>query len=314
MHRSSLVLTAGLLLVAGVSTLDARRWGADGHTMAARGAVALLPDDMPAFFTDAGEQLVWLDPEPDRWRSRQMPTMDGGFSYDHYIDLENMPTGAWDASDRWGFVRTLYNHNLQTTGELGRPERDVGLLPYRIEELYQRLLSGFRRWRDADGEERRWIEERIVNDAGILGHYVTDAAQPHHTTIHFNGWNASSAQQRPNPEDFTEARDFHGRFESDFVRSHLDDDAVRAAASRRPVREIGGLREVRRAIRAHILESHAEVVTLYRLEKDAAFDPEAPAPATHLAFTAARLGAGAAMLRDLWVTAWRQSTEWRAPR
>lgn len=315
MRRLSSTAVALLLVIAAAPSLEARRWGADGHLMAGRAATELLPDDLPAFFTEAAGQLAWLDPEPDRWRSREMPTMDGGFSYDHYIDLENMPTGAWEASDRWGFLRTLYNQNVQTTGELGRPERDVGLLPYRMEELYQRLLSGFRRWRatEAGDEERRWIEERIVNDAGILGHYVADASQPHHTTIHYNGWNASSVQEVPNPEGFTESRDFHGRFESGFVRAHVPYSAVREAAAARPVRELGGLRQVRQAIRGHILESHGQVETLYRLEKETAFDPEAPAPESHVAFTAGRLGAGAAMLRDLWVTAWRESARGGRP-
>lgn len=306
-HRTSILAATAVLTVSVATTVEAHRWGEDGHLMAGRAAAELLPDDLPAFFIEAAPQLSWLDPEPDRWRSREMPTMDGGFSYDHYIDLENMPADAWQATDRWAFLRTLYNHNVQATGELGRPERDVGLLPYRIEELYQRLLTGFRRWRESEGEERRWIEERIVNDAGVLGHYVTDAAQPHHTTVHYNGWNASSLADEPNPEGFTEERGFHGRFESGFVRAHIGYDAVRAAAARRPVRSLGGLRSVRDAIRNHIVESHDEVRTLYRLEKEHPFDPDGAAPDTHTTFTAERLGSGAAMLRDLWVTAWRES-------
>jgi hypothetical protein len=40
-------------------------------------------------------------------------------------------------------------------------------------------------WRaEKDSNKRKWIEQRIINDAGIPGHYVIDVANPHHTTIH----------------------------------------------------------------------------------------------------------------------------------
>lgn len=276
-------------------------WGAEGHVMAARAAVERLPLAMPDFFRAAGAELAWLDPEPDRWRSRDLQAMDQAFAYDHYIDLENVPEGALESTDRWRFVAALYRAGVV------RPERDVGFLPYRIEELYQRLLSGFRRWRAAtDDEERRWIEARIVADAGILGHYVTDGSQPHHTTIHFNGWNASGAQEAPNPEGFTTERDFHGRFESDFVRAHVRYGDVLSAVDAE-VRALGEPADVRSAIHDYLRRTHAEVAPLYRLEKAHRFEAEGAAPRTHVDFAAVRIAAGATLLRDLWWSAWIDS-------
>ena len=69
-------------------------WGFVGHEMAARAAAAALPSEMPAFFRDAGAQLVHLNPEPDRWRVWEQREMDQAFAYDHYIDLENVPAGC----------------------------------------------------------------------------------------------------------------------------------------------------------------------------------------------------------------------------
>ncbi len=271
-------------------------WGSDGHEMAARAAVETLPEGIPAFFRDAGDQLVYLDPEPDRWRSRELTAMDQAFSYDHYIDLENVPADALDAPQRWEYVRRLYAAGLE------RPERDAGFLPYRIVELYQRLLAEWRLWRQASGEEREWIQQRIVNDAGILGHYVTDAAQPQHTTIHFNGWSSDA----PNPRGYTTERDFHYRFETGFVGAHVRYPDIRSAMPARPARDF---RDVRSAVMDHILESNRQVERLYRLEQESPFDddPEARAPADHVAFAAERLAAGGAMLRDLWWTAWLDS-------
>ena len=271
-------------------------WGYVGHQMAARAAAATLPGELPAFFRAASSQLVYLNPEPDRWRVRVRREMDQAFQYDHYIDLENVPDGALDEPDRFTYLRRLYQAGLE------RPERDAGFLPYRIMELYQRTVNGWRMWRaETNPEQREWIEERIVNDAGILGHYVTDASQPHHTTIHFNGWDRDT----PNPEGYTRDNGFHARFERYFVEAHLTDaDLARHMPAGEPASVAGGVRE---AVRRHILESHAEVETLYRLDRDVGFDPETPADPAARAFAAERLAAGARMLASLWWSAWLES-------
>lgn len=228
--------------------------------------------------------------------------MDQAWRYDHYIDLENIPAGsrALDAPHRYAFIRTLIRDGVS------RPERDVGFLPFAILELQQRLTSLWTRWHEVDSRrERAFIEARILEDAGVLSHYVTDASQPHHTTVHFDGWNASSGAAVPNPEGFTEDRGFHGRFESAFVSAHVREGTVRDAVPSRPtdLDEGNGTRE---AVWRYIEETHAEVETLYRLEKLHGFDPSRPPSDEALDFTEARIAAGAAMLRDLWWTAFVQ--------
>ena len=271
-------------------------WGAVGHEMAARAAATRIPAEMPGFFRDAGERLVYLNPEPDRWRVRRHREMDQAFQYDHYIDLENVPEGALDAPDRFAFLRELYEAGLP------QPERDAGFLPFRIVELYQRIVGGWRMWRaEEDPERRAWIAERIVNDAGILGHYVTDASQPHHTTIHFNGW----ALETPNPERYTRDNQFHSRFERYFVEAHLTDAHVARHMGRGPPRSVAG--SARAAVIEHIMAAHAEVETLYRLDRDVGFAADRPAHPEALEFTARRLAAGAEMLAVLWWSAWVES-------
>ena len=268
-------------------------WGAAGHEMVGRAAAERLPADMPAFFVQAGAQLSYLNPEPDRWRDRERREMDQAFAYDHYIDLENVPDGALQARDRYEFLAALYQAGLE------KPERDAGFLPFRIMELYQRLESGFARWRAASSPaERAWIEARILNDAGVLGHYVADASQPHHTTIHFNGW----ASDAPNPAGYTTDRQFHSRFESRFVDDNVAYDDVLARVPRpAPV-----LPDVRSAVMAYIMDSHAHVEPLYELEMRVGFDPDRTGPEAE-AFAVRRLAAAADMLRALWNTAWVKS-------
>ncbi len=271
-------------------------WGSFGHEMAARAAAAAMPDDIPAFFREAGDQLVYLNPEPDRWRIRDSEEMDQAFAYDHYIDLENVPSGALDATNRFDFLRRLYEAGVPV------PERDVGFLPFRITEIYQRLVTAWRQWRaEEDPLRRGWIAQRIVNDAGILGHYVTDASQPHHTTIHFNGW----ALGIPNPERYTRDPRFHARFESQFVEAHVTyDDVARYLHPGPPPPMAGPVRDV---VLAHIVEAHDLVEMLYRLDREVGFEPDRPAHETAVAFAASRIASGANMLAVMWWSAWLES-------
>ncbi len=273
------------------------RWGAKGHQMAARTAHANLPDGVPGFFREAGDQIEWLNPEPDRWRDDGAREMNEGYRYDHYMDIENAPPGALNAPDRWAFVEALY------TGGVENPHRDVGFVFYRILELHQRVANGFARWRsEPDPRTRRWIEERIVNDAGILGHYVTDISNPHHTTIHFNGWDEEKV---PNPGGFATDGGTHARFESRFVEAHVElSDVMGALPEGAEV-----LTDARGAVLALLLQSNAEVYRLYELDRDVGFAPDrAPQPEAK-EFAVERLAAGARLLRDLWWTAWVMSEE-----
>jgi hypothetical protein len=299
--RSSVVALAPLLSAAflGMPTdtpEESLRWGADGHRMAARAAVQTLPAEIPAFFREAEDQLIWLNPEPDRWRDRDFREMDERYRYDHYIDLENIPGDILEeSSDRWDFYARLLEAGLDN------PQRDVGFLPFAILELQQRMVNGFARWRTTDDcEERRFLEERIVNDAGILGHFVSDGSQPHHTTIHFNGWDE---EQVENPGGFTTDRGFHSRFESRFVRAHVSQEEV----SPRVGTEARTLTDVRTAVFAFVREINSHVYELYRIDRDHGFEPDAELDPVSHTFAADRIADGAEMLRDLWWSAWVES-------
>ena len=269
-------------------------WGEAGHRLTAQAASAALPADMPAFFRDAGPQLAYLNPEPDRWRNRKElahdTALDGASSPDHFIDLEMIPVssraGALAAKDRFAYADTLRAVRVSAAV--------VGTLPFAITELTQRIRLGFRAWRVApNAQVRQWVEARILNDAGILGHYVADGSNPAHTTVHYNGWAGA------NPDGFATDTRFHGRFESAYVQSRITIGDVTPLMAGAPV--VHG--NVRQGVIEYLMTTHAEVTPLYRLDKANPFDSNTTA-AANKAFTAARLAAGARMLRDLWWTAW----------
>lgn len=283
-----------LLVVFGIATVPFPiRWGEAGHTMAGRAAGTNLPEAMPAFFRSSAEQLGWLNYEPDRWRENEMVEANEAFRYDHYVDLEVIPAEIRSARDRFEYLSALQRTGMQ------RPSRDAGLLVYRIIELEQRLTIGFTNWRrTSDARERAWLEQRILQDAGILGHYATDAANPHHTTIHHNGW----AENAANPEGYTTDRTFHWRFEGEFVQTHVTFDEVVARV--RP--DVTHFRDIRAAVWDFVLASHGRLTELYRLEKQEAFGGGTQGSA-HEQFALERLAAGAEFLRSLWWTAWLNS-------
>jgi hypothetical protein len=296
-RRSRAVLLCATVVAAGGAMLGARtaRWGDHGHEISGRAAATRLPANMPAFFRAATDQLTYLNPEPDRWRGERHRELAEAVRYDHYIDFEIIPPAALEAGDRWQYVAAL------AAAGIAHPPRDAGLLPFHIVELYQRLLVEWGLWRNQrDPAKRRWIEQRIINDAGTLGHYVTDGANPHHTTIHFDGW----AEGYPNPRGFTTRRGFHARFESAFVETHVVIGELLPHITARP----RALDDVRAEVLAYLQRSHARVTRLYELDLAEPFGP-ATRSAAHEEFAIERLVAGANMLRDLWWTAWVRSGE-----
>jgi hypothetical protein len=285
-------IVAVLLLVATPSTVAA--WGDFGHRLVGRVAARALPADMPAFFRNASAQLSYLNPEPDRWHERAEreldPALDGATSPDHFIDLELIPperqAGALAAPTRYAFADSMRVLRVDPA--------DVGVLPFRIVELTQQLRIDFRRWRNApDSATRRWLEQRIIDDAGILGHYVADGSNPTHTTVHYNGWRGA------NPDGYTTDRTFHARFETAYVQAQLTDRAVTPLVGR----TAQVIPDVRAGVLAYLRRTNGELTRLYDLEKASSFTA-GNADTDHRRYTAERLAAGATMLRDLWWTAW----------
>jgi hypothetical protein len=283
---------AGALAVAAAPrTANARFWGETGHLIIGDVAAASLPADMPQFFRDARAQLSYINPEPDRWRDRAESAIDPALndeqSIEHFIDMEFVPANALAARNRYAFIDSLKAHGVGTT--------QTGFLPWRMLELEQRLRVDWRLWRSArDTATKRMIEQRIVNDAGLLGHYVGDGSNPHHVTMNHDGWVA-----KDNPKGFTTQRGFHSRFESQYVETHIRPaDVLPVVATDARV-----IPSVREGILSYLNASLGNLDRLYSLDKVEPFGPDTKS-ADHKQFTVERLAAGATMLRDLWYTAY----------
>ena len=289
-------------------------WGNTGHRLIGMAAVRALPDELPAFLRTPGAaaEVGELAREPDRTKGAGQPH-DRERDTAHFVDMDDQGRVIDERGlsiDALPRLKSEYDAALTAAG---LDVDDAGYLPYAIMDGYQHLVRDFATWRvlyatearESDPGKRAWYREDrlrrealILRDMGYLGHYVGDGAQPHHTTIHYNGWNRDT----PNPEGFTTSRQTHGAFEGAFTARAARLDAVEAAMT---APQLDGF-DLRARVPAYLKTTLAQVLPFYRLEKAGGFGE---GDARGARFVNARLAAGASELRDLIILAWRDSAD-----
>ncbi len=269
----------------------AHAWGNEGHRLINRLAAGNLPADVPEFLRTkaAIEEIEYLGPEPDRWRSPAEPELVAAQAPEHFIDLEPA-----DALGPLPHKRLDFEAQVFAVGE--RPEK-IGLQPWVTTEVWERLKAAMRQYRDlaANHQETRPVEDAILFYAGWLGHYVGDGSQPLHTSVQYNGWTG------PNPNGYTTGHQIHWQFEGPFVGANIH--APEVLAQMTPTKVIDG--DVFDAYVAYLRHTSTYVEKVYQLEKAGGFTGEGTPESR--AFTTERVAAGASMLRDMIYTAWVDS-------
>jgi hypothetical protein len=291
LRASSFLFALPFLLCIAFQAPVAHAWGNEGHRMINRLAAKTLPDDMPAFLRSeaALDEIEYLGPEPDRWRSPAEPELVAAQAPEHFIDLEPA-----DVLGPLPHKRLDFEAKVFAAGE--RPEK-IGLQPWAATEVWERLKASMRQYRAmaANHEDTKPVQDAIEFYAGWLGHYVGDGSQPLHTTIQYNGWVG------PNPNGYTTSNRIHWQFEGPFVAANIHAPEVEAKMT--PAKAIDG--NIFDGYVAYLRQSATHIETVYRLEKAGGFSGAGTAESRQ--FTAERLAAGASMLRDMIYTAWLDS-------
>ncbi len=261
-----------------------------------------LPTDVPAFLRtpEAADQIEYIGPEPDRWRSRTEPELVAEQAPDHFIDLEMADIVGTLPRQRYEFIADLYAAMLthpKLAVEL-RPEK-VGFQPYITNEVWERLKSAMRDYRElsARHENTKPVEALILFYAGWLGHYVGDGCQPLHVTVNYNGWT-----EKENPKGYTTEHRIHWQFEGIYVGANIKATGVRPLVA--PLHEID---DEWNDYLVYLRHSGTLVEQVYDLDKAKGFEGAGTPEAKR--FTEERLAAGASMLRDLIYAAWVKSSE-----
>jgi len=297
-----------LLVMACWPVGQALAWGATGHEFVSGIAIEKLPDSIPAFVRtpEAAAEIAVMGRELDRSKGSG-ETHDKERDPGHYMDLaEDGSVMGVLPIDKWLATREAYDTQLRSKG---LTQYRAGYLFYAMVDGWQQVRKDFAYWRaDVKGaetattpEDRAWFdadrrlrEKLTLRDIGIWSHYVGDASQPMHVSIHFNGWG-----DYPNPAGYTNAR-IHAYFEGEFVRHHVQRSAVSGA--------VGAYDDCKCAIEEHakalLLKSVTQVKPLYELEKQGGFRR---GDERGIDFVTARLALGAQTARDMIVDAWVSS-------
>ncbi|CAN0108794.1 unnamed protein product, partial [Phaeothamnion confervicola] len=268
----------------------ADRWGPKGHVLVHREALANLPDTMPDFFRAAGSDFDAMASLPDGWKHKSAPHLKAATSPDHYFDCERWQTNPLPP-DRYSMTTAADKAGLSAP--------QVGLLPYRIAELYEQLRDDLALWRNATAGTQKALhfERNAVYSAALLGHFVGDASQPLHSTVHTDGWDPAYE----NPNQYRTKGHLHSDFETKLV-TLVQQDQVHQRVG--PLQTLQG--DPLEWSMGMIRESNDKVIPLYELEKSGALNPKKPTP-EGLSFVAERIAKGAQNLRDVWFSAWLES-------
>ena len=304
-HR---ILAAVCVLAAVAPAQPALAWGATGHRIIGMEGVRALPADLPAFLRqpEAIETAGELSREPDRSKGSGR-VHDSLRDPAHFFNVDDQgriaggPALSALPPTRAEFDNALHAVNADST--------HLGYLPYAIIDGWQQLTKDFAYWRvltaaiprERDAVRKAWMQHDLarretltLHDLGVWSHFVGDASQPMHVSVHYNGWG-----DYPNPHGYTLAR-VHGPFEGAFVHANVDAAAVRAAMT--PPDPCGAPIEACAA--RYLAATLATVEPFYALQKAGGF---VDGDARGRVFAAARLAAAADELRDLTTSAWQAS-------
>ncbi|WP_232309465.1 nuclease [Luteibacter yeojuensis] len=296
---TALAVAIGTLLATG----PALGWGHRGHAVIDRTAIESLPPDGPVFLRNYLSLIEDSSTLPDDWRddatpfSRMEEDPNHGWFQEQFDFMKPIPRS------RFEFILALSKQQQKLAAEhspdaLKTNVRWTGTLPYALVEVYGHLVNGFRSYRErqARGESTANIETACAMFVAQMGHYVGDGAQPLHVTIHHDGW------QGPNPKGYTRDHKIHGRMESGFVDAiGLSDKDILPKVH--PLDPMDG--DVFESVLAYLTESGKSVEAVYQLDQKGAWTDASNTDARELIYN--RTAAGASMLRDLVVRAWKES-------
>ncbi len=299
---SSLRRLAALALLPLLAVPPSFGWGDVGHRMINRLAAETLPTDVPAFLrtAEAINEIEYLGPEPDRWRSLAEPELNAAQAPDHFIDLEYAEIIGTLPKRRYQYIAALTAAEIThpDMAALLQPEK-VGFQPYITSEVWERLKAAMRAYRDLSAQhaDTKPVEAAILFYAGWLGHYVGDGSQPLHTTINYNGW-----VLKDNPNGYTTQHTIHSKFETTFVAANIKSADVQPLVS--PLKPVSDEWD---SYLDYLHHSSSLIERLYQLDKQNGFDGAGTPEGKQ--FTEERLAAGASMLRDLIYAAWVESAK-----
>ncbi len=165
-----------------------------------------FPAELPAFLRgpEAAARIGLLSQEPDTTRNAGQPH-DWDLDPGHFLDVsDDMTILGGPRLSALPPSRRDYDTALRA---VGFDQYKAGFLPYNILDGYQQLVKDFALLRayqasvknaakfKLDAAGRRDLARLLslrqmltLRDLGYWAHFVEDASQPMHVSVHYNGW------------------------------------------------------------------------------------------------------------------------------
>jgi hypothetical protein len=327
MMKKSFFRAVGLLALCQFGFTAAFAWDYEGHRIVNQLALATLPANFPAFVRTAAarERIAYLSGEPDRWRNTpdelSLSQLNGP---DHYLDLEeldryglspqSLPIFRYDFAAKLAVACAAHPEKFPPIDEARNRDHSrelVGFLPWAIVENCGKLKSGFstlKAFEQYGGtpEEIANAQANIIYIMGVMGHYVGDAAQPLHTTIHHHGWLGD------NPHGYTTNYSFHSWVDSGYFAKTGGLKLETMIGKNHPAQIVGNPAkpdDLFNQVMAYIIAQHEQLEPLYQLYKDGKLSGDGETGLQGRAFLEGQLARGGQMLGNLWYSAWQQVPE-----
>jgi hypothetical protein len=183
-RKSALCVLFALCLI----PRPAAAWGFAAHRYVMSMAIPRLPPELRPFFLANRVALVEHAIDPDLWRTAGWEVEDKR----HFVDMDaygpypfaDLPHVQADAAAK--FTQAFVDKN--------------GTLPWRIEEIYGKLVEAFT-------QKAGYSRENIKFFSSVIAHYVADAHVPFHAALNYDG-------------QLTQQWGIHSRFESDLFERY----------------------------------------------------------------------------------------------
>ena len=191
-----------------MTSSSAHAWGRRGHAVVCEAAAIVASKDIP-FLASSTFDLGYYCNVPDLiWKKGELYQLEW---FNHFMDLEI-------------FERAFRSVKVDKPFELNRTEfdkrfpfikKEAGRSFWRIREFDDRLQELAKKLQDTslDKAARQRLQLDWLVNAGALGHYIGDLAQPLHVTENFDG-------------ELTKQKGVHSFFEDRVVESLYADRAL----------------------------------------------------------------------------------------
>lgn len=220
-----------------------------------------------------------------------------------------------------------------------QPTQYTGYLPFNMVDHWQQIRKDFayvRAFSAASTNPNNTPADRAfftaqlkyrqtitLRDIGYWAHFVGDASQPMHVSVHFNGWNGGTTYNFPNPLGYTTSG-IHAAFEGQFVKANIGfndilsrvttyNAATDACAAKLAGSSNTNCAGIEARVKWYLAQTLLQVIPTYQLTKTLLGGASTGNPWTTTtdpaakAFVADRVAAGAQEMRDEIVDAWNSS-------